>query len=53
MGGRGLYGSGSGYGQAAGTCERGDGPPGATKCGQFLHKVRNFSRILLHGVRCM
>jgi hypothetical protein len=33
-------GSGSGYGQVAGTCECGDEPLGSIKCGEFLDWLR-------------
>jgi hypothetical protein len=40
MWGHGLDRSGSGYGQVAGFCERGNKPSGSMKCGEFLDKLR-------------
>jgi hypothetical protein len=35
--GYGMDRAGSGQGEVAGTCERGDEPSGCIKCGDFLH----------------
>jgi hypothetical protein len=35
--GHGLDRSGSGYGQVAGTCKRGNELPGSIKCGEFVN----------------
>jgi len=40
MWGHGLDGSGSGYGQVAGTCECGNEPSGSIKCGEFIDKLK-------------
>jgi len=34
-----LDGAGSAYGKVAGTCECGNEPPGAIKCGEFLDQL--------------
>jgi hypothetical protein len=38
--GHGLDRAGSGHGQAAGTCKRGNKPSGSIKCGEFLDWLR-------------
>ena len=36
----GLVRAGSGLGQVAGTCDRGNEPSGSVKCGEFLDELR-------------